>query len=506
MAGFFAKLKALVFGEPTKVDTPARREAPPARPEATGADQSKYKQPPPPVRSAGADREPYFVQVGFDFGTAFCKCICRDVFLDKAWIHMPPGRTNAELPFLMTSAIHYDGARIQHLTDGSGAYVEGGLYHIKMALQSIGLRDWDAPVLKPYRLAVCSTTNSDVAQFVESCTVYLIAGALGNVKREVVGRFAGDVEGDYLAVNMAVPVADADHSGVSSVFDRVLRSAWVLADDLAGHPPIAYSQLREMIEKNRAATEQELVKEACYIYPEVSANVQGFVRSRTSQEGIYLFSDTGAGTVDQSLFLYAKPNGQDHLTYLHAGVFPLGSSVLERRAAMKDGDESWENLERWRQRKESGEPASQLQAARRWVNEELGKGTCQTVAHAKRKLIRRQQINKLRVIFGGGGHCENPYRSAVISQFSSNLFIPDEIDKRRQGTGSLDLGMPIPQDLPLTGNQRRWIGRLTVAYGLSFERGQLATFRLPKETEVPDAKRVWNPSPVTIHAPSKDEV
>ncbi|MRS03008.1 hypothetical protein EG832_07265, partial [bacterium] len=33
--------------------------------------------------------EPLIVQIGFDFGTAYSKCICRDIITNKAWIHIP---------------------------------------------------------------------------------------------------------------------------------------------------------------------------------------------------------------------------------------------------------------------------------------------------------------------------------------------------------------------------------------------------------------------------------
>jgi hypothetical protein len=66
--------------------------------------------------------------------------------------------------------------------------------------------------------------------------------------------------------------------------------------------------------------------------------------------------------------------------------------------------------------------------------------------------------------------------------------------------------MPTPKDLPLEDSQRRWMDRLAVAYGLSFEKGQLATFTLPKDIEVPPEEQIWNPMHPTLPAPTKDEV
>ncbi len=46
-------------------------------------------------------RKPYLLQVGFDFGTAFSKCVIRDVALDKAWVFQPDNVCFPKLPFLI---------------------------------------------------------------------------------------------------------------------------------------------------------------------------------------------------------------------------------------------------------------------------------------------------------------------------------------------------------------------------------------------------------------------
>ncbi|MGE4579274.1 MAG: hypothetical protein AB7F21_07015 [Desulfuromonadales bacterium] len=457
-------------------------------------------------RGTPRKREPFFVQIGLDFGTAFCKCVCRDMFLDKAWIHCVPGRENEEMPFLSPSAIRFNGRSLQKVRNLQGAYEENGLYHIKMALQQVGLADWTASVLQPFKEAAQKASENDLVKFVEVCTIYLLSGVLGGIKSEIHLRYPGKVEGDYLAVNMAVPVADANHPKVCRLFDKALRLAWLLADDLAGHPDVSYVDMLSLLAKKSKQAEGDDIREACYIYPEVSANVQGFVRSRTSQQGLYLFSDTGAGTVDQSVFLFARKDGQDHLTYLHAGVFPLGSSNLERLAAINDGDMSLKNLERWRLKKEAGENSQPLLTAKKTISVKLEKGTNQSIALAKKKLFSKRQINDLRILFGGGGHSETPYRTSVMSTFEGVLFHPEEIKGRQRKGESFDLGMPIPNDLPLQEHQRRWMSRLNVAYGLSFERGQLATFRLPKDVDTPSPQQVWAPSRPKAYAPTKDDV
>jgi len=41
-------------------------------------------------------------------------------------------------------------------------------------------------------------------------------------------------------------------------------------------------------------------------------------------------------------------------------------------------------------------------------------------------------------------------------------------------------GLPVPHDLNLKSHENRWMRRLSVAYGLSFEKSELAHSRIPK--------------------------
>ena len=458
------------------------------------------------------------MQVGFDFGTAFSKCVCRDVMLDKAWVYTPHAGTGAQLPFLMHNAVSFDGSSLSYQINPTGAYTQRALVHMKMALQKIGLNQLNDTVLMQYKDALPDYGVKDLPEFVEICAVYLLAGMFGDIKADIATRYPGHCDDDYIAINMAVPVADADHEGVNQVFDRVLRMAWVLGDELAGHPEQSLLELAKAVERNRQESDSEKVRDACCIYPEVSANVQGFVRSRNSRTGLYLFSDTGAGTVDQSVFLFARPDGSDRLTYLYAEVLPLGSSHIEQRAAKHEGDITWNNLERLRKLKEQNGKSSGLSKASESIRKELADGTIRSIMLSKKKLISPNQINSITVIFGGGGNCKVPYEKAVLEMYGDPpnhspkrtppcvFFRTEEIDNRYRKRDQFDIGMPTPRDLQLQVNQKHWMSRLSVAYGLSFEQGQLATFKLPNEVESPTPDEVWRPTTRRRQMTSKDEM
>ncbi len=386
-------------------------------------------------------QQPYFIQIGFDFGTSFSKCVCRDVMTDKAWVHIPPKFQGHELPFLIPSVFLFIDGKLQHVQEQGIHYPEGGLYHLKHALVKVALGQLDDPLLDPYRHACKQSDARRLTGFVESCAVYFLAGALGAVREQIRKRMPdfGEHSEDYMAVNLAVPVADGERPEVDKLYQRILCEAWSLADELSGHPSIDLNELDSLRKENAALKDQSL-SDACFIYPEVSANVQGFVRSRVSSPGMYLFSDTGAGTVDQSTFIFfRKPDDTDHLTYLHGNVLPCGSSRIEFEAAESNGRMDHQTLENWREKKESGSGDHELVRARNILAGKLIQGSTATIACTKKKLYVPDNINEIRVIFGGGGHCEHPYETSVIRPFSGPLF--------RRAIQPHVVGLPIPVDL-----------------------------------------------------------
>ncbi len=419
-------------------------------------------------------RHPHIIQIGLDFGTSYCKCVCRDVNTDKAWVYVPSQR-GVNDPFLLPSALQVkDGAVC--LGNPDSHYHPGGLPHIKMALAAVGRGLFDDPVLKPFRAMLDSQLEDRMKAFVTVCGVYLLGGILGDIKNAIRMRSEfndfGEHEKDSLAVNLAVPVADDQDEGVHDLYQRVIEGAFKHADKLAGHQPIPLADLAQFVPESHGHGEHAS-ESVCFIYPEVSAGVQGFVRSRVAASGVYFFTDTGAGTVDQSVFILGRRPEGDHLTYLEARVLPLGSSHIERRAAEQNGGAHWENLDAWRKRKENGMANEELENARNSIKYKLTNESETTAFNAATKHGRGEQFRELRLMFGGGGHSEIPYASGVVDSFQSPLIV---------GPNTLApnvVGMPWPRDLEPANELARWMPRLWVAYGLSFWRGNLADFTYP---------------------------
>jgi len=465
---------------------------------------SPPKSPKTPVQPSDATpsvhkrKDPYFIQIGFDFGTSYSKCICRDMIANKAWVHVHSKVREEEFPFLIPSALVIENNKIFHVQNTSVHYPENGLYHLKNALVLAANGYLDNPLLVPYRNAVRLKNPNQLSGFIAACAVYFLAGAIGEIRNAVRGRFPdfGSCPDDYMAINLAVPVEDAQQSKINKLYKRILCESWGLADQLSGHPPIHLAELQSL--RGKSCTKSTpFVEEACFIYPEVSANVQGFVRSRVSSSGIYLFSDTGGGTVDQSIFIFRRQDLKEHLTYLAGRVLPLGSSQIEHRIVDKCEEADCRSLENWRRKKEKGVNAPEIKEAKGWISKELNRGTEGTLALAKKKLFDKEQLNDIKIIFGGGGHCEYPYKTAVLKPFSGQLFkkdiYPDVI------------GMPAPRDLNIESHKTKWMKRLNVAYGLSFEKSELALFTYPKDVSDPTPEEIWQPQKQIGSAPNKEE-
>lgn len=502
--------KELISAKPAETDAPKPALSQPDKPKGTIASEHGVAIPPETsISQPGRDTaispgeptperiKPYFVQIGFDFGTSYSKCICRDVVIDKAWVYLHPLSEKEELPFLIPGALSFRDEVLRHVENQKTQYPDNGLYHIKHALVKVAMEEWDNPVLGVYQNANGQSDLKHLPRFVENCAIYYLAGALGEIRKSVRQRLPGfgALPTDYMAVNLAVPVADAQRPNVNDLYHRVLSEAWCLADKLAGHPPLHLSEI-EKLRKENHVNEGGFLRDDCTIYPEVSANVQGFVRSRVSMPGMYFFSDTGAGTVDQSIFIFAREEGNEKLIYLHGSVLPLGSSHIEQKAADISGTTDHQSLESWRKRKEQGGEEPELRRAREWIDGQLGQKTESTIAYAREKLYVKDQIGEIRVIFGGGGHCDYPYKTAALRPFSGHLF--------RKAVNPDVIGLPIPRDLELKESEYRWMNRLNVAYGLSFVKSELAGFIYPNDVPIPQPADIWQPRKKLPDPISKD--
>ena len=359
-------------------------------------------------------------------------------------------------------------------------------------------------------------------------TAYFLARVIQKAKAFILKKSPDFDEscGDRCFLNMAVPVAHAEETTIAAAFENCLRRAWLLAreDSLSDWDQ---ARVQETLASLDAASQEDL---PCYLYPEVSANVQSYIKSRAGADGLYLFVDVGAGTVDLSVFIYyTHPSNERPISYYAAGVIPLGSSQIEMRAARSIAGNATDSLdsaglssgsipllhsqlqELLRLGKE-GHKLDQtflqaLRAAEASVEDDLLDEAAKVLTDARVRLVqdadgrRRQagveQWRTLSLLVGGGG-ARTPLYARTIEQWFQLCKHP--VPGRKP--------MPLPEDLmwpvnlPSTKRTDEFT-RFTVAYGLSFDRANLEDHRYPKDvrpvtgvTETPSNRP---------QAPSKDE-
>jgi len=422
----------------------------------------------------------YFIQIGFDFGTSYCKCVCRDIIQQKAWVYCPVKQRDGLLPFLIPSALQVSGNKLK-IGEPSAHYHNQGLPHIKIALVKVAKGEWDDQALRPYKQLFPQAKQEELKRLVVACGIYLLAGALGDIRASIKLRYPdfGTHKDDYMAVNLAIPVADAQSPEVDAMFQHVLNCSWRHADELAGHPAYTVANLCKYLPGKEIGGSQ--TPDACFIYPEVSAGVQSFAMSQNSKAGTYIFTDTGAGTVDQSVFILSRHNDDGRkLVYLHAMVNHFGSSYLERTAAELAGETGWQSLEAWRAQKETLTSSIELKKARDQVYSALKADTVNLLFIARKKLPIPDQLDEPRVMFGGGGHSTNPYENAVTDALEDQRILGRPLKWTDIKLPALDMeNMP-----PGSG----WTNRLSVACGLSYQKDELVKYIYPKDIPVLTAK------------------
>lgn len=429
-------------------------------------------------------REPYFFQIGFDFGTSSSKAVIRDINTDRAWVY-----TNPTLPdscaFLIPSVVICRNGNFERHLDAEIMYPEGGLYHLKMAAEKAATGNTNAPIFADYKRLLGKNYPYNPARIAKFACVYFLASVFSDIVASVIQKFPsyGQNDDDQMAINMAIPVSNISDNRIRLFFERILNISWGLSWGFNSFArKISVDEMVQKIDKYEQGTIEHGENELCHVYPEVSANVQAFVRSPASspdERSIYFFSDAGAGTVDQSVFTYAGIK-ERQLNYFSAGVFSRGSSQIEIAACGDVIDEN--NLEFWRKEKERGQDSSILNHAKNTVGEGLKVDTGKTLRDTLAHLWSGGGISpantleeNIKFIFSGGGHAKFPYQMAVINAYKDSLHPRQE---------PLVISMARPPDLDVPKGYDHWVNRLYVAYGLSFLFHDLAMNTFPDDNKI----------------------
>ncbi len=458
-----SRLRKNLFGETDKENKSAHK--------STEQKIPPVKVPPAKIpEKKSPKRDAYYIQIGFDFGTSFSKCVIRDVGFDRAQVYLPPKSANDVLPFLLPTTLRLHGTKLSRAPLSGNFYGRGYLPFIKMALASCAQGKHKASCLGPYKNA-CEKNGWALNEFTLACAVFFLAKSFEEICDFINKEFPrfGELDDDQQFVNVSIPIFKERNSNIELAFNTAIKIAWEIRLSLRGQTSIDVVDLLQLVRDNSAAKNKTVEEGAPFLYPEISAGLQVYARSNSFPHDIYVFSDAGAGTVDQAVFTYHN-NG---FSFLGALVSPLGSSQIEALAAQH----SELSLEELRIKKEAGDFShNTLREARNLVGRNLEKRTTTLIADTRDyKLYLKDQIQRASLLFSGGGHCSDPYELSVRSVFSGPLF--------RKKVHMRNIGMPDIHDLeiPWNADHDLWVNRLHIAYGLSLPDYELEKVKLPDE-------------------------
>ena len=505
-------------------------------------------------------RTPYVFQIGFDFGTAYSKCVIRDLNRGEAFVYIPKNSISGKMPFLFPSAVSFENKYFSTYQSKVNYYEneDRKLNYLKLALEgTINGRNKD--ILDKYE-KIAQAVDFETNEFVFLATVFFLAKSISEITNFIKFKTKdyGKDDNDMIAINMCIPVYCANEKIIESKFSEALNCAWKLSNHLIQMDTISIREFSKLTNQSRNYCAES--EEYCYIYPEVSANMHGFVRSRASKPGTYIFSDIGAGTVDQCIFIFDKTYKIEKLSYISAEVFPLGSSLIERKSLKNfyslptskqeiilsnlnktltdlkfkisnTHGSNFDHIDIMLQQKQnlhindsktkytllnslqlikenrklfdrkyennSSQKTTHFTKNKRIIihpkqnstkksdteyntidellyliieatcdiKKDLDLKTCLNFAKALKKIF---NLNNIKLIFGGGGNAPIPYEESVKYAFHSvkNTKIPEI------------LTLPKPADLDA---EEHWMPRLSVAYGLSFNRFDLHRIILPQD-------------------------
>lgn len=435
----------------------------------------------------------HLIVVGLDFGTAYTKCVVRDALVrDPGKAYPVPFELADGWSYMVPSVVMRRATGLASAFDGPLAETDERVDYLKMRLVS----ELDRRRAGAWR-------DGDTAGEIQVLVAWFLSQVMARVGLEIHRRWPdfGNHPGDECFVNICVPIAHADGSRVEQcILDALCAAQSALGK--AGTQAPSLEQIRTELSNDPKLRQ---ARTHCYTYPETSANLQSYLKSRARRPGLYLFADVGAGTVDLSFFQLLEDTGKDApLLYYHAAVLDAGSSRLELKAKEMDPGLLLSELIAAKEghvRRPNNRLTRALATARKTVHDEvaLGVGTGVKVTEAKLHRDRYYQLTQMRnvkLMHAGGGYALDPYGHALRY-----------FHKHRQWGDAPPLQpLPVPDDLVwATQGKQVPFARLSVAYGLAFARYELDGHKFPSEVavnpDITDPVQTERPS-----APTMDEV
>lgn len=288
-----------------------------------------------------------------------------------------------------------------------------------------------------------------------------------------------------------------------SLRDSLLAAGTAACKSLAGNKPISHRALADALNGCTVAdiTKPVIERERIGLYPEIAAQLAGYVKSPYHETGPLLLVDVGAGTLDVSTLILHTAEGDDVCSFHFCEVALMGAYRLfqhrireltgvipgqVRDASPADCDPSIPIPNRLADYLlPNASVAPHVKSAFQKINEEFAaacrsvclrnivafKSACQEV-HANGRAYNPFRKN-LPFILSGGGSRLDFYHQVLGDGFEQSLvpYTPWELDSSRRtslGQGLRRITFDLPRNFVSSGVTLQDFDRLSVAYGLAY--------------------------------------
>jgi len=439
------------------------------------------------IRSGHRGR-PLRINLGIDLGTSFSKVVYR--LGDESFPVCFGARRNNVEDYLMPSVVAVSGKGIKcrfEFDDEEKLKNAVQIPNFKICLTCE--RDTGADAAK-CSVTKCSLSNMRAGYLPGEVTgeeasflsAFYLAKLIGHskeaVRRHLPEReIPSDITVKWSA-NLAVPDKFLG-SKVAEGFRESLEIGWLISEVFLEYPNFSNKQEAVICYVAAKTLQSEIKSELnakgmdfdCFIYSEIGAEVASVTLSPTSEEGLYVLVDVGAGTVDTSVFRFRRVDGESVQETYAANIFKLGAGQIDARAntSFKRKSLNWLRQIKENVFSRNGEDAmihitEELQSAEMSVITELRENLITVYREAFSKQRNIDVWAQLKLVMGGGGSAIRSYGETAREAFSPKL----------QDARLIEFStLRVPKDFQMDTLPANQFHRFAVAYGLSRARIEL---------------------------------
>lgn len=422
------------------------------------------------------DGNPLDIVVGVDFGTSSTKVVVRAPYYTGTPAFAVPfgDLAHKSLEYLLPTWLFVDKDGNCSLTSMPGASI---LTDIKIGLMQNPLCRIESASGPPWDVSAITVSAAYLALVLRYVRCWFLAN-----KRGIFGEFTL-----RWSFNLGLPAAIDDDPKLREAFDISGKAAWILSKRTG---PITIDAAQDAIKDIKCSTVE--TDFAFDLIPEVIAEVMGYARSISRNDGLHLLVDVGASTLDVCSFNLHVREGDDHFPILTADVDLLGAKRLhsvriDGTGAANPVDESDpgniipDDIEAY---VEEGQEAGGEILGKIVTAENSFKDKCE-------KLLRRTIIDlrmsryplapcwdgRLPIFVCGGAKSMRMYRGVVsdIHNWLREKYIPSS-----QGIRQIELPKPESLDAKIDDESYH---RLAVAWGLSYESFNIGIYTRPDDID-----------------------